>query len=449
MPSLARESFDPLHSFKVSPFFVVCCGAHLVVPGTANTDADEHDGASLSSSPPKGLFKAPPSHPDRSPSLDTNPFARRSLEQTVARKSSLSASSDTQLSSSPQEICQNPFLMRGRHLERPELPPLPPRKSPQHLPKTSVTSFGPSLALLRPAHVMSPLMKQSLEASRQGQNLKRAKEHLDRERVLQVLKTTSRTRSLSPPKSGSGPSAPEEVVPPPFQQCPPSSASSSGSSSLASLDKVAATTLRASGSSFPPPLPIREAFNFGTMPAPPTHPDRRPPTDPKDPSTAQLYRSKSLHASGTPLERRRPGSVEITNTDGIATLPWQSPHLRNLSMQGPSRNMPLIRTPSSQIQKTISDLQRKAQPKFDAVRYKAEASISRRGFVHPHTVGRRCDEGEEGLMADTQLDVPSVDSNSATDDELNFDDTRSDRFNHRRKEADNLKWPVGEGWTQL
>lgn len=116
----------------------------------------------------------------------------------------------------------------------------------------------------------------------------------------------------------------------------------------------------------------------------------------------------------------------------------------------------------SNIQKTISNLHLKAQPKLDAVRYKAEAGISKRGFVNHTQFGsgmRWCSEDEEGLMADTQGATPATDqgrnSQSVTDNDLSSGEERETwtmAEGSRRRflgEADNLKLPPGEGWAQL
>ncbi|KIK28288.1 hypothetical protein PISMIDRAFT_7759 [Pisolithus microcarpus 441] len=196
---------------------------------TAHPDTTKSPGISRPSSPPKRSVIAPPSHPDRSKVLpfstsppETNPFVRRSTEQSV--QSTLCASSDGQTAQScqknSQKISHNPFLVRDRvegqdavvkSSERApakgaKLPPLPPRKpttSASALQTTEVTTvppapLSPPLVFPKPSHVMSPLMRQSLEASKHGQTMRRAEEQLDRERVLRVLKR-HRTPKTHPP----------------------------------------------------------------------------------------------------------------------------------------------------------------------------------------------------------------------------------------------------------
>lgn len=110
----------------------------------------------------------------------------------------------------------------------------------------------------------------------------------------------------------------------------------------------------------------------------------------------------------------------------------------------------------SNIQKTISNLQLKAQPKLDAVRYKAEAGMSRRGYFNHAQFGSSMGwhgEDEEGLMSDTQGAAADVDqdptSQSVTDNGLSSGDDAEDSRRRYLREADNLKWPPGEGWAQL
>jgi len=116
----------------------------------------------------------------------------------------------------------------------------------------------------------------------------------------------------------------------------------------------------------------------------------------------------------------------------------------------------------SHIQKTISNLQLKAQPRLDAAWYKAEAGLSRRGFVHHSHLGapRWMEEGEQGLMEDERWeedDGAHVDRNPysepSTDDESSSGENRERMKNsgvrHDLKDADNLKWPAGDGWRPL
>lgn len=468
-----------------------------------------------------------------------NPFARKSLESDMLQSlPPVSQQLDTPPvipSRPPHKISHNPFLMRdkangtnadNRSPEKPKdgkIPPLPPRKpAPLVAPKRRISSAQPPLLLSAPvpsplyaphhdiktSHVMTPLMKQSLEASKHGQNMKRLEEQLDRERVLQVLKATSsgssassRTRSLSPTKQshkgfevdscGSEDTCPAPPLPRRRRPRSPSS-----TSSLLSIDQVASASVNQSSlmpTSFRPPLPIRESTLLTTLdssshlPAPPTHPDRRSTYDTAERTTSttpRVTRSKSMHHASTPPlpppRRKRPESVQLTPTSDINTteIPSTSSQARtsSTSFQGLSRHVSLTRdrdrsatdaSPISHIQKTLSNLQLKAQPRLDAARYKAEAGLSRRGFV-PHSPGGKwIEEGERGLMTDTDTqweegdDGTHVDRDaypysepSSANDESNSeeDKERMDNTGVRRnflKEADNLKWPAGEGWRTL
>ncbi|KAI6121991.1 hypothetical protein F5141DRAFT_1093952 [Pisolithus sp. B1] len=443
----------------------------------AHPDTTKSPEISRPPSPPKRSVLAPPSHPDRSKVLpfstsppETNPFVRRSTEYASSVQSTLCGSSDGQTAQpsqqNSQKISHNPVESQD------VLPPLPPRKpttsasAQQTLEATTVppAPLSPPLVFPKPSHVMSPLMRQSLEASKHGQTMRRAEEQLDRERVLRVLKSTSsgasRTRSSSPSKPGSRTSDTEDYAH--HTPTPPTA-----KYSLASLEQVAGATLKPphpSPSIVPPLLPIREPVSSGPVPAPPTHPDRRPSTatnEPQEPASARVFRSKSMHHTDSPPlpppRRKRPESVQLMPSSGTTDAP-PSPHIplflhthsRNSSYQGLSRRVSLTRggdttdsSPMSNIQKTISNLQLKAQPKLDAVRYKAEAGMSRRGYFNHAQFGSSMGwhgEDEEGLMSDTQGAAADVDQDPYF------------AINSRRRylrEADNLKWPPGEGWAQL
>ncbi|KAG7095529.1 hypothetical protein E1B28_006266 [Marasmius oreades] len=234
-----------------------------------------------------------------------------------------------------------------------KLPPLPPRKPgssavvppPRHgsLASTSPSLVTPSMVSSKTVpitssphppvvppkpthftHTTSTLMKQSLQASKTGQTMKKAEEQLERERVLQVLKssssspfsnsTPSRNRSVSPSKPGglsasssstSNPDLDQDYT---SSQAPPlprrRRASPSASFSDSSFQQVAlATTSSHSGSNTNPFLrsPFSSssdhkaqtsAFSSSTLPSssvslpstpnlpPPKHPDqshRKPP----------------------------------------------------------------------------------------------------------------------------------------------------------------------------
>jgi len=224
---------------------------------------------------------------------------------------------------------------------------------------------------------------------------------------------------------------------------------------------------------------------------PPQHPDRKPPstassniesfeavygantstttltTTTEDSPTARVFRSKSLHQPSPPrpplpppLRRKRPESVQMVSsgealftasvrdrsvsrhTSLSSPTPTVAHRRSSLSVSGASASSsPYPSTPHdplphmSNIQRTIANL----QPRLDALRfdgskarYKAEAGLSRRGFVRDSSRGR---EDQEGLMPSSGEDA-GVDS--AVEDEDGF-----------WKEKDNLKWPAGEGWKPL
>jgi hypothetical protein len=127
-------------------------------------------------------------------------------------------------------------------------------------------------------------------------------------------------------------------------------------------------------------------------------------------------------------------------------------------------------SPIANLQRTITSLQLKAQPKIDAARYKAEAGLSKRGYVHHAHHSAWVEEGEEGLMGrgagaeagGKEEDEGGVDQDygyggvvTDTDDEPSEEEEK-ERDRQRRIKAgwekglqDNLKWPAGEGWKPL
>jgi len=516
-------------------------------------------------SPPKRPVQAPPSHPDRqkppplvTSSQETNPFTRRSMEYGTPSAPPPDPELAPVFPQRPGRVSQNPFLARDNGADKTippasaskqgKLPPLPPRKpsllaAPPRRPSEAVptpitstadlmTPSGPPVIPTKPTHVMSSLMRQSLEASKHAQSMKRAEEQLDRERVLQVLKTTSststvsntstRTRSLSPskqlqkqsngyaPGSGSGGSDDTTCVPPLPRRRKPSSTSSS----VLSLEQVASATLPSPiAAPFKPPLPSRDIHALGVSTThadysgfsatagpgpipPPTHPHRRPSTSTEPnvndsqsscSSSPRVTRSKSVTSSSSvpppPPRRKRPESMQLTPTSDPDELPafphvpstHAQTHGRTISYQGVSHHLSLMRgrdreradsSPIANIQKTLTNFQLKAQPKLDAVRYKAEAGISKRGYVHHAQLGGTWwrEEGEQGLMADTRWTAADVDrdpdAEPTTDDEPSSSEDRNARrttakatsaASHREflTESDNLKWPMGEGWKPL
>ncbi|KAG8216292.1 hypothetical protein J3R82DRAFT_6353 [Butyriboletus roseoflavus] len=204
-----------------------------------------HDHSPLLNDPPKHLRLTPTvrNYPRSSyPPQKRIHFTRRSMEHASAPvppadpepvpvfpQQRLSKSGHNPfLAFDKPDIGQDKTVLPTNVSNHGRLPPPLPRKpallaAPLRRPSESVptpstltmntTPSGPPLVPMKPTHVLSPLMRQSLEASKHAQSMKRAEEQLDRERVLQVLKTSSssssasntsnartRTRSLSPSK---------------------------------------------------------------------------------------------------------------------------------------------------------------------------------------------------------------------------------------------------------
>jgi len=94
---------------------------------------------------------------------------------------------------------------------------------------------------------------------------------------------------------------------------------------------------------------------------------------------------------------------------------------------------------------------------LDAARYKAEAGLSKRGYVNhtspspvtPPAFKKWADEGEERLI-DTDGDSVTVDGSSVSydDDGESMPDVRP-RHDRRALERDEMKLPAGDGWGLL
>lgn len=521
-------------------------------------------------SPPKQSYHNPPPPPaprpadtrstSRAPSADRNPFARRLSDSKTSPPDDSNMSSTSspytvvqQSQSNAQKFNHNPFLMRDKNGTSSKVnsdgrtPPLPPRKPvlqpplappPRHAsyllnsptpavpPKPTPPVIPPMLhasssSSINTTHVTSPLIRQSLQASKAAQTMKKAEEQLERERVMQVLKKASspRPRSSSPSKklensalsaSGSGSSsgigmvASERVPPLPARRASKSNPPSSTASSRRSVDQVASASIVPSRSPFSgSPFSVSPnaiTTDLPTLPAPPTHPDRKPsdlsiPSAPSTPSSSQpprVFRSKSMHHQSPPVpppRRRRPESVQLTPVASPESSPFFAaphPHLsppksapqpssssttglsRHLSLQSHSRRDSSNRDPNlpnppdspmANLQRTLTSLQLKAQPRLDAARYKAEAGLSRRGYVHHPHRSPWVEEGEEGLMARKRNGADREDGagvdrgydGAVTDDEHSSDDERGRRLaaGWDKGTNDNLKWPAGEGWKPL
>ncbi|GBE89335.1 hypothetical protein SCP_1503430 [Sparassis crispa] len=530
---------------------------------------------------------AEPVHPPPSqpvvfdpPAPDVNPFFTPTVEKS---RTSSPASLPDVVPPVPPKPSTNPFLARRpsapgraslevRTLPLPtrqslevRTPPLPPRKpaAPAPPPRHS------SLVVPQPRNTThhgyggpptNTLIQQSLQAGRVAQSLKKAEERLEKERVLEVLKssvpTSRRTRSISPMKdlAGSGSSKSPSVssrerekrptLPPRPRVSPPASSTATARS----FEQVAHATVSSSpfrardvayqrslgplsksvGARSPSRTPPRAFVDLPNEP-PPMHPDLKPilagqgdmvppsPDSPGSPNSApslRTLRSKSVRSSSPPPVlpplRRRPESVQLSPSPTAleltspvpspmhasfpSTLPSAPPtHSYSQGQRGLSRHLSMSSSlagrprqerdamsegsPMASLQKTLVGLHQRAQPHLENARYKAEAGLTRRGFVQhqngPRWMMQRSEErlvstdtGESGGDGDVGLgtDESSVDQDLDVDTgpeepeghawEERLRRRRMEKGQNARKdllgvERDNLKWPVGEGWRPL
>ena len=413
----------------------------------------------------------------------------------------------------PAHHASNPFVYRtatvvARSSPSPErrLPPLPPRKVPPVLPPRSFpssasTSSDPSPKPHPPQvptkvpHLTSALMQQSLQASKAGQEAKRIEAQREQERVLQVLKSSA--RSVSPPKrlgvgsSGSshssvdGAGATIPVLPPRRHVSPPASVASTRSfEQVAGASLVSRRTLRRS----PSPLRPRSGSRFRSRSPspswpttdlpPPMHPNRKTSTTEytnisaspaaaaaatsstsststststtSSPSSPRFGRSMSVdHSSPPPIpRRRRPDSVQVLQSPaGTSSSPSLLPHMTAPPATAPSPTFGrLSRHLSLSARESRWDDMRDT---ISAVRYKAEAGISRRGWV-PGL------ERDERLITERRESGGGsrgggVASTSSSEDGLGVDGESPAGGARRRAslERDQMKWPAGDGWSPL
>ncbi|KAK7685080.1 hypothetical protein QCA50_011917 [Cerrena zonata] len=183
-------------------------------------------------------------------------------------------------------------------------------------------------------------------------------------------------------------------------------------------------------SDLPPPSPT----NSSVPGPPPMHPDRKQavsldsqegpslPPSPSSNNSTRLFRSKSMHQPVPPpvpppiRSKKRPESVQLDGNlppqpqTPSRPTPMTSHNLsRHLSLSSPAHSRPSARDPSSvsdspmsTVQRALSQFQQKAAPKIDKARYKAEAGLSRRGFVSHERQKWLRREGEEPLMDDPE-----------------------------------------------
>ena len=443
------------------------------------------------------------------PTSDTNPFSHTNLSHDHPQPPihpdlrTGTVSSPTIVPAKPQPLppsatpplrphhASNPFVARAaaatptRSSPSPErkLPPLPPRKvppvpPPRSLPAAVPQSSGappskpqPPQLLTKVPHLTTTLMQQSLQASKAGQEAKRIEAQREQERVLQVLKSSS--RGVSPPKrlgidSGSsrssldGAVATIPVLPPRKRVSPPASVTSTRSfEQVAGASLVAPSSLRRSRSPLRSrsrtrsrshsPSPSRPTTDL----PPPVHPNRKPtlpeyasssaPVGTSSPSPPRFGRSKSVnhHPSPPPVpRRRRPDSVQLPpshDTTLSSHLPV-IPHTTT-SASTPSPTFPrLARHMSLSAREPLWDDMRDT---LSAVRYKAEAGISRRGWV-PRL------ENQERLIAERR-ESGGGPSASSSEDGLGVDTESLPDVGRRRgpSEWDEMKWPAGDGWKPL
>ncbi|OBZ66295.1 hypothetical protein A0H81_13817 [Grifola frondosa] len=237
----------------------------------------------------------------------------------------------------------------------------------------------------------------------QSQSLKKTEQQLEKERMLEVLKSSNpsaRPRIRSTSLFGSeGDSA----------------SSRSGSSGVAHAKIAAFRRPTLPQDIQPPRLASRSTSSVRAFPhtladlpskPPPTHPDRKPPPAPESERpgspSSRILRSQSMHhASAPPLppppRRKRPESVQLAPMAPPSDSSFASPAPHELRRTAHSRGtFPSL----ANIQKTLTSLQLRPQPHFGAARYKAEARLTRRGFVQHSQHGTRWirEEREEGLM---------------------------------------------------
>ncbi|OCH86406.1 hypothetical protein OBBRIDRAFT_797204 [Obba rivulosa] len=346
-----------------------------------------------SSTPSVPSFPAqtPPTLP---PKPNTNPFLHRRTSQDINRPAPLPLSVSQKRTSAPDL----------------KVPPLPPRKPPalaQPPPPRHSSQPPPHHPLPIPAlssSISTPsntLIKQSLQATRVAQSLKKAEQRLEKERVLEVLRSSSstnsvrRARSISPLKgqerdrdiggssSASSSSAQRDrrpTLPPRPKVSPPPSTVFSAHS----LEEVAHATVSSlrrpppSPPDGPAPEPPARPTRYGTLSPsrtpprsvsdlppepPPTHPDRklsvasegdreRDHSIPSSPNPPRVLRSRSLHHPAPPPlpppRRPRPESAQLSpapsSTDLALSVTSAPPHrtgghTRTTSQGGLSRHL--------------------------------------------------------------------------------------------------------------
>ncbi|KAI5888509.1 uncharacterized protein SCHCODRAFT_02551368 [Schizophyllum commune H4-8] len=463
-------------------------------------------GNKLSHNPFSGAASKPPVHPLNRSS---------SLSRTHTPSSSVDDSADSPTPTPAQHASHNPFFHPTTALQTPpfsssksdgashatvrdrsKLPPLPPRK-----PATLRTNSA-----LSAPHQTSPLILQSLIASKTAQTLKKAEQERGRERVFvpvqssssapfSSLRTTSPSKMHSSASSASSvssssasqphpPKLPRRPAPPPkdkTQRRPPS-------------PPISTTSMReVAMAGYVPPSDEhdRSASSSPTRrpPPPPKHPLRNKPPSPPTPDTEydsvpstptgrhtlhRPSRSQSLIQPSTPTEgvpprKKRPESVQvlpspagpITNPfpTSSATSPFNNPLGRHFTLTSPHKRAASIGLHGAEALKKEAT----------SLRYKAEAGLRPgRGYVrHDVDLGvdkmtdpeewQREQEEEERLLMRRRVSESPLPSPSPADSEFG-ESPFHDRWAGRRREStssgegpdiDLTPRRDGEGWRRL
>lgn len=257
----------------------------------------------------------------------------------------------------------------------------------------------------------------------------------------------------------------------------------------------------------PAPSPTSRVFRSKSMhqPASPASASGPPvPPRPRRRPESVQYRSSFDAAYGTGDEARPPSPAGSARTErsarsantvlsSPASLPARGGHVRNASSAGSgvSRHLslslrgagPRTRRADSagaageggmaQLKDGLKDRILGLQPKIDAARYKAEAGLSRRGFVNYRSGSVFREEGEERLVDESdeegdgegyfgngsgngrRADGVGEDAPTSVDVEESEDERGPGGRGRERRawevERDEMKWPVapGEGWAPL
>ncbi|KAK0205164.1 hypothetical protein DFS33DRAFT_739883 [Desarmillaria ectypa] len=362
--------------------------------------------------------RAPSNSPTRRPPPPLKP-ASTSLPTTPARPTARSTSPHKPSTSAPAPD------LPPRKPSKPLLPP--PKRSPAVPPKPSVNGpVIPPKPLLHsngkvPVHT-TVLMKQSLQASKQGSAMKKAEEMLERERIIGVLKSSSNSAPLHNSNN-----------PFPIKKASSSSSDSgsrSGSAngnplpsppmSVSSLEQVALATAK----SVPPPR--HPALSEDGSRPPPRHPalsdDGNIGRGPASVSIGTLGRSKTLHHHSS-----------STSSTGLSAS--------NIGLSGRRKRPESVQLMAKEAEEGVAFLSRHAS---------LGPGIQRKlkGLVETHERrewGKRgVQEEREGLMYEERL------PNARWDDSAESAESGAETPTVEL-ERDNLKWPVREddGWKRL